>query len=36
MGDLPHESRLLKDVLDRVHAGNQLRGEVEHVLLQLM
>ena len=32
MEDLPCKGRLLKDVLDEVHAGNQPHGEVEHVL----
>ena len=33
MRDLPCEGKIFKDVLDKVHAENQPRGEVEHVLL---
>ena len=35
MEDLPCEGKLFEDVLDGIHARNQLRGEVEHILLQL-
>ena len=35
MEDLPYEGRLFKDILDGAHAGNQLHGEVKHILLQL-
>ena len=34
-GYLPSESWLFEDVLNGIHVGNEPRGEVEHVLLQL-
>ena len=35
MRDLPYKSWLLKDVLNGIHARNELRGEIEHILPQL-
>ena len=34
-GDLPCKSWLFKDVLNGIHAGNEPRGVMEHILPQL-